>query len=413
MLQDRVLKRIEQRLLAIDVPVSLNLWNGRRFSSAGAAPTIEVTIKTPKALRSLIQPTLGRLAESYVEKEIDLHGSMRDIIAAGESLCNAPSAIYERGKSLFKWWKHTPQADRNSIQYHYDVSNDFYALWLDQRRVYSCGYFRHETDTLDQAQEQKLEHICRKLNLQRNERFLDIGCGWGALLLWAAEHHGVNGLGITLSRNQYEYVQSQIQARGLQGRCEVRLCDYRDLSETEPFDKISSVGMFEHVGRGNLPVYFGKIFRLLRPGGWVLNHGITAATLDNGGLGSGISEFIDKYVFPGGELVHVSDVIGAMAGQQLECWDSESLRPHYAKTLWHWVDRLEASKARAVELVGEDKYRIWQIYMAGSAHAFSRGWMSVFQVLAAKPLESGAVNYPLTREHVYADLTPARQCASA
>jgi cyclopropane-fatty-acyl-phospholipid synthase len=178
--------------------------------------------------------------------------------------------------------------------------------------------------------------------------------------------------------------------------------DYRDLPEAEPFDKIASVGMFEHVGRKNFPAYFGKIYRLLKPGGLVLNHGITSVRLDGGDLGSDLGDFIDRYVFPGGELVHVSAVTEAMSKQNLECWDVECLRPHYAKTLWHWVDRLEAGQDEAKRMVGEDRFRIWRIYMAGSAYAFERGWLSLFQVLAAKPLENGAVPYPLTREHVYA-----------
>jgi cyclopropane-fatty-acyl-phospholipid synthase len=178
--------------------------------------------------------------------------------------------------------------------------------------------------------------------------------------------------------------------------------DYRDLPETEPFDKIASIGMFEHVGKKNFPAYFGKIHRLLKPGGLVLNHGITSVRLDGGELGSDLGDFIDRYVFPGGELVHLSVVTEAMSKQNLECWDVECLRPHYAKTLWHWVDRLEAGQDEAKRMVGEDRFRIWRIYMAGSAYAFERGWLSLFQVLAAKPLENGAVPYPLTREHVYA-----------
>jgi len=221
------------------------------------------------------------------------------------------------------------------------------------------------------------------------------------MILWAVEHYGVRAEGITLSRNQYEYIQSEIQTRGLEGRCRVRLLDYRDLPETALFDKIASVGMFEHVGRKNLSVYFGKIYRLLKPGGLVLNHGITSASLDGSELGSGVGEFIERYVFPGGELSHVSQVAEALSRQTLECLDMECLRPHYARTLWYWVDRLETMQDEARRLVGEDRFRIWQIYMGGSAYAFERGWLSIFQILAAKPLNDGTVPYPLTREHVY------------
>ena len=190
----------------------------------------------------------------------------------------------------------------------------------------------------------------------------------------------------------------RIREAGLEDRCEVRLLDYRDVPEDEPFDKIASVGMFEHVGRKNLPLYFGKLRRLLKPGGLVLNHGIT---LKQGELGSDIGEFIDKYVFPGGELVHISRVIEEMSAQGLECHDVESLRPHYAKTLWHWCDRLEANADAARASVGEKLYRIWRIYLAGSAHAFERGWMSVYQVLAGRPGADGVLAVPPTRDYIY------------
>jgi cyclopropane-fatty-acyl-phospholipid synthase len=400
MLQNLMLKQVEQRLSQETWPVHFEFWNGKVLQLSGS-PQVVISIRSPKALGSLARPTLGRLARAYIEQHIDLAGSTKEIIGLGESLCNAGGPIVQGGRRRLGWWRHTRASDRRAISHHYDVSNDFYALWLDRRRVYSCAYFRNPEDSLDRAQEQKLDHICRKLNLQANERFLDIGCGWGGLMLWAAEHYGVQADGITLSKSQHEYVQSQIDARGLKQRCSVRLLDYRDLPETEPFDKISSVGMFEHVGQKNFPAYFGKIFRLLKPGGVVLNHGITSASLDGSELGSGIGEFIERYVFPEGELAHLSQVTAAMSRQNLECLDVECLRPHYAKTLWHWVDRLETMQQEARRNDGEDRSRIWKIYMGGSAHAFERGWLSIFQILAAKPLADGALAYPLTREHVY------------
>jgi len=400
MLQSQMIKMVESRLRRHNVPVSLELWNGQSLRLADQ-PAVKVRVNRPNALLNLANPSLGKLARSYVEREIDLAGTTRDIISLGESLCDEEVCVDKKGSRVLSWWRHSKPSDRKNISYHYDVSNDFYGLWLDARRVYSCAYFRSPEDTLEVAQEQKLEHICRKLHLRPGERFLDIGCGWGGLILWAAERHGVNATGITLSQNQYEYVSQQIKARGLENRVQVHLMDYRDVPESEPFDKIASVGMFEHVGRANLPKYFAKINRLLKPGGLVMNHGITSIGVQTEGLGSGISEFIDQYVFPGGELVHVSEVMGGMSRQGLECWDAECLRPHYARTLWHWVDRLEANEAEAKRLVGEEKYRVWQIYMAGSAHAFDRGWMSIFQVLGGKPLADGSMRYPLTREHVY------------
>lgn len=400
MLRTQMINLVERKLRYLVLPVSINFW-GERELRLGNPFKVKLSVRSPQVLGSLAKPTLGKLAKNYVEQQIDLEGDIRDIIRLGEVLCDAGSCIDRKNRMNLNWLLQPRQSNSKNISYHYDVSDDFYALWLDKRLVYSCGYFKHADDSLDLAQEQKLDHICRKLDLRAGERFLDIGCGWGGLFFWAAENYGVQATGITLSKNQYEHVRAEIIKRGLQSRCEVRLMDYRDMPETEQYDKIASVGMFEHVGKKNLPHYFGKIFRLLTPGGLVMNHGITAANLGTDGLGSGISEFVEQYVFPGGELVHVSSVIEAMSQQNLECVDTESLRPHYAKTLWHWVDRLEARRDEAKQLIGEKKYRIWQIYMGGSAHAFERGWMSLFQILAGKPLADGSLPYPFTREHFY------------
>ena len=401
-LDTALLGKIEQRIRELDVPLSITLWNGQRLSAADE-PAVNVTVRSRKALASLVRPTLGKLARYYVEEDLDVEGDSRQVIRVGEALSGVPGAPGNGAAAkLRKLFAHTRVYDSKAIRYHYDVNDDFFGLWLDRRRVYSCAYFRRPEDSLDLAQEQKLDHICRKLMLKPGERFLDIGCGWGALIAWAAEHYRVHATGITLSQNQYDYACEEIRRRGLQDFCEVKLLDYRDVPETEPYDKVASVGMFEHVGRKNLGVYFGKIFRLLRPGGLVLNHGITLNSVDQDELGGDIGKFIDEYVFPGGELAHISRVVQEMSVQGLESWDVESLRPHYARTLWHWVDRLEGNREAALAAVGEKVYRIWRIYMAGSAHAFERGWMSVYQVLAGKPTPDGKLGLPGTREYVYA-----------
>jgi cyclopropane-fatty-acyl-phospholipid synthase len=366
----------------------------------GPAP-VTLTVRTPQALMNLVNPSLGKLAKSYVEGEIDLEGNFRDVLRVGESLVAREHSVYNPRHHAWKWWRHSRAADRRSVQHHYDVGNDFYALWLDRNRVYSCAYFKEPDDSLDLAQEQKLDHICRKLMLKPGDRFLDIGCGWGGLVLWAVRNYGVAALGITLSRDQYEYAGARVRELGVGDRCEVRLQDYRDVSDEERFDKIASVGMFEHVGKRNLPTYFDKIHRLLRPGGLVLNHGITTNSLQDAQLGGGIGEFVDEYVFPGGELMHVTTVAEEMSRQGLEVWDAECLRPHYAQTLWHWVDRLEARRDEARGMVGQKRLRTWLIYMAGSAHAFTRGWISVYQLLGTKMQPDGMVAYPATRAHVY------------
>ena len=398
---DGVLGRIEQRLRDLDVPVSITLWNGRRLAVRETAG-VSVTVRSPRVLASFVHPTMGKLARHYVEQQLDVEGEARQILRASEALASSPDSANGTTSLLRRWIGHTRAFDSKSIRYHYDVSDDFYALWLDPRRVYSCAYFRGADDTLAAAQEQKLDHICRKLMLKPGERLLDIGCGWGALVMWAAEHYRVRATGVTLSQNQYEYARAKIREAGLEDLCEVRLLDYRDIPEDAPYDKIASVGMFEHVGRKNLPVYFGKIYRLLKPGGLVMNHGITLNSVDGEELGSDIGAFIDEYVFPGGELTHVSKVIAEMSEQGLESWDVESLRPHYARTLWQWVEGLETHRDAATAMVGEKTYRIWRIYMAGSAHAFERGWMSVYQVLAGRPLSDGRLGTASTRDYIYA-----------
>jgi len=397
---NRVQSLLERRLKDAQAPFNVRLWNGSAFAPFGPAP-VTLTVRSPQALMNLVNPSLGRLAKSYVEGEIDLEGNFRDVLRVGESLVAREHSVYHPRSRAWNWWRHSRAADRRNIEHHYDVGNDFYGLWLDRNWVYSCGYFKRADDSLDLAQEQKLDHICRKLMLKPGERFLDIGCGWGGLVLWAVRHYGVSAVGVTLSRGQYEAACARIRELGLSEHCEVRLQDYRDISDHESFDKIASVGMFEHVGKRNLGTYFAKIAHLLRPGGLVLNHGITTNSLLGAQLGGGIGEFVDEYVFPGGELVHVTTAIEEMSRQGLEVWDAECLRPHYVRTLWHWVDRLEARRELARALVGEKRLRTWLIYMAGSAHAFARGWISIYQLLGIKMQPDGAAAYPPTRGHMY------------
>lgn len=399
MLSDMLIRQLHYRLGKL--PVNVRLWNGEMIASPSA--NVELTVNSSQALRTLARPSMGRLARAYVEGAIDLAGRARDILALGKELCQ-DEICRERAFQLdWRWWRNSRRNARQNISYHYDVSNDFYELWLDPKRVYSCAYFETPDTDLATAQQAKLDLICRKLMLKPGERLLDIGCGWGGLIFNAVENYGVTALGITLSQNQHDHVAAEIERRGLQDRMEVRLMDYRDVPEDQPYDKIASVGMFEHVGRRHLPAYFGKIYRLLRPGGLVMNHGITSVALTAGGLGSGISEFIDDYVFPGGELQHASTVMQELAAAGLEPLDAENLRPHYGRTLWHWVEGLEANEQRAIELVGEHRYRIWRIYMAGSAYAFDNNWLALFQILGGRPADDGRQEYPFTRKHVYCD----------
>jgi cyclopropane-fatty-acyl-phospholipid synthase len=383
-----------------DLPITLVLPDGARVPLS-PSPAVEVVARTWRGLRALAKPAMGSLARAYVHGDIDFTGSARRVLGIAESMVGAVEHGRDHLRTRIKQFLHQRRSNRDNIAHHYDVSNAFYRMWLDERMVYSCAYFRDEAASLEAAQVAKLDHICRKLRIAPGERFLDIGCGWGALLFHAAERYGALAHGITLSQNQFDHVTREIAARGLSDRVRVELRDYVDLPDDAQYDKIASVGMFEHVGVARFPRYFGKIQRLLTPGGMVLNHGITHNPLSANSLGSGIGDFVEDYVFPGGELTHVSKVIEGMAREGLECVDAEALREHYAKTLWHWVDRLEAHIDEARREVGEERFRVWRIYLAGSAHAFDRGWLSLWQILAGKPLPDGRLPHPLTRDYMY------------
>jgi cyclopropane-fatty-acyl-phospholipid synthase len=300
--------------------------------------------------------------------------------------------------------RHSPRHDKEAISYHYDVGNEFYQAWLDERLVYSCAYFRHGDESLDEAQAAKLDHICRKLRLAQDERLLDIGCGWGGLIMHAVRHCGVRAVGITLSENQFRLANERIAQAGLAGRAEALLLDYRDALArfgSESFDKVSSIGMFEHVGLRNLAAYFGIVRDLLKERGLFLNHGITSVDVDNRPVGSGVSDFIEKYVFPQGELPHLHLVTREMSGQRFEVFDVESLRPHYAKTLAHWVTRFEAKLPQLRRSTPEKTLRIWRAYLAGCSHGFAQNWLNIYQVLGSKQTRPGLTRLPLTRDWIY------------
>ena len=408
--------------------ISVQLPHGQLMGAANAA--VKLTFSSWSSIARLKAGQIGALAEDYVEGKLQLEGAMRDVMRAVTRLLPGNPVESDTG-----WWSgmmrrtrslaaHTPSKDAAQIQFHYDVSDAFYELWLDPKRVYSCAYYSDLTDvaaTLTQAQEAKLDHICRKLMLKPGERFLDVGSGWGALLLWAAEHYGVMATGITLSKNQHAHVQKLIEKKGLGHRVSVELRDYRDLvigPDTPAFDKISSVGMFEHVGHANMTAYFEKIMDLLKPGGLVMNHGITAGGLENRQLGAGMGDFIEKYIFPGGELLHVSAVLEHMARAGLEMLDTENLRPHYARTLWDWSNALEQRLDEALEILAVDggveraekTLRAYRLYLAGSAMSFEEGWISLHQMLATKPATGEQADpgpkgtrtvYPFNRSYMY------------
>ena len=434
---ESLLPKIESQLATLAVPLALELPDGRRLAAPGSRVTLSFDHWT--SLAKLAARQIGAIGEEYVEGRVRIEGAMRDVIDAAVRLLPGNPAETDTG-----WWSrllrqaksrgaHTVERDARQIEFHYDVSDDFYALWLDPRRVYSCAYFRTPALTLAEAQEAKLDHICRKLMLRPGERFLDIGCGWGGLLLWAAEHYGVDATGITLSRNQHAHVERLIAERGLEGRVRVELCDYREFRPGRPFDKLASVGMFEHVGSANMAHYFRTVHDLLAPGGLVMNHGITSAQPDYRQLGAGLGEFIGKYIFPGGELLHIAQVLRELGGAGLEMVDTENLRPHYARTLWAWSDALEARLPEALDVLrrgpaapapgggrpdpAERTLRAYRLYLAGSAMSFEQGWIALHQVLATRPdgqLASGAMRgaqsvYPFVRDYIY---RPSEPCST-
>ncbi len=409
---------IENKLGALSIPVSMKLPDGQRVGAADAQ--VHFIIKDSSVLTHFAAGEVGALGEDYVEGKFQFNGSVRNLMSLASSILpGSPVEAAELGwltglvQRLVSVWRHSVERDARQIEFHYDLSDDFYALWLDPRRVYSCAYFRTPDMTIAQAQEAKLDHICRKLALKPGERFLDVGGGWGGLMLWAAEHYDVDVTGITLSHNQHAYVNKLIQEKGLSGRVRMELLDYRKLDESRPYDKISSVGMFEHVGRAQLVGYFGKLRRLVRPGGLIMNHGITAGGLSNTELGAGMGDFIEKFIFPGGELSHIHFVMQSLAEAGLEDLDVENLRPHYARTLWAWSDELEARLDEAKAILntpqGLRSLRAYRMYLAGCAMGFEHGWIALHQILA-QPQPAGRSDeldypadqaYPWRRDYIY------------
>ena len=443
----------------LDICIAVKLWAGPAFrvgecgpsepSAAAtlaenrvAEPPFALWFRTPSAVVSLV---LGRdplrLADAYFRGEVDIEGDLFAALALKDHLEQIKLSLGERCAAFFMALKlrslnrdrepagragrskapdggerplayrrtvhaQSKDADSQAIRFHYDVSNEFYRLWLDRAMVYSCGYFERADVDINEAQQAKLEHICRKLLLKPGERFLDIGCGWGALVIHAARHHGVRAHGITLSGNQLELARARIAAAGLQDRVTVELRDYRELDGETLYDKAASVGMFEHVGIENLPLYFDTVRRVLTPGGLFLNHGITH---EHSGWNHNLSsEFINRYVFPEAQLDAISNIQRFMEDARFEIADVEGLRAHYALTLRAWVARLEQRHARALEYVSETTYRVWRLYMAASALEFESGNLGIYQILARKRGAESHRTLPLTRRHLYLDQDRAR-----
>jgi len=400
--------------------VGVRLWNGTPWPDA-APRSATIVLNHPGALREMFHPAneVG-LAEAYLYNDFNVEGNIEDVFHLADALDQAtlggtkklriardllrlPAGAGRRpgrrGPARLKGKRHSVGRDRQAVTYHYDVSNDFYSLWLDRRMVYSSAYLGTPDDNLGQAQERKLDYICRKLRLQPGQHLLDVGCGWGGLVMYAVDHYGVDATGITISQPQVELANERIAKAGLSDRCRVEVRDYREVDEMQGYDALVSVGMFEHVGEAKLPEYFELAVGLLKPGGVFLNHGIARRATDKPRSGP---SFSNTYVFPDGELVPISTTLQAAEEAGLEVRDVESLREHYALTLRHWVRRLEAHHDEALKFVDEPTYRVWRLFMSGSAHGFTTGRLNVYQSLLVRVDAHGHSGMPLTRADWYA-----------
>lgn len=394
-------------------PVGLRCWDDSRLGPVGGTT---IVLRSPDALRRLFwAPDELGLVRAHVAGELDIEGDVFDVLALRELVADpdaglgmerraalrAAAAVGALGPPLrappeearVNGRRHSKQRDADAVRHHYDIGNDFYSLFLGDELAYSCAYFDRPDASLDEAQRAKFELICRKLGLRPGMRILDVGCGWGGFLLHAARHHGVVGVGVTLSPEQQALAVTRLAEAGLADAVEVRLADERDIDDG-PYDAIASIGMFEHVGRSRLADYATHLHALLGPTGRLLNHGISRPP---GPSAIARDSFAGRYVFPDGELHEVGVVVSVLQEAGFEVRDVQSLREHYARTLRCWVANLEARWDQAVALVGSGRARVWRLYMAGSALGFEAGRTSIHQVLAVRPDAAGASGMPTVR----------------
>ncbi|MFZ6648960.1 class I SAM-dependent methyltransferase [Undibacterium sp. TJN25] len=380
------------------LPLRVELWNGKHFDLSQAPPKVIIRIPQASALSYLLTPSLSNLGSAYVDGKIDIVGKPSEIISIGGEL--ASSTLKQEGKfaRIRRSFGRSKAKDAEAIRYHYDVSNDFYQLWLDENMLYSCAYFENGDEDLATAQLKKVDHILTKIRVRPGDKLLDIGCGWGGLVIRAAQKYGAHCVGVTLSENQAELARQRVAELGLSDKIEIRLQDYRDV--TGSFDRITSVGMFEHVGLLNLQSYFSKIHSLLADGGIAMNHGITSTDSESGETPYGGGEFIERYVFPHGELPHIGLVLKTMQEGGLEALDVENLRRHYAKTCAIWAENFEQHAEQIQDIAGDRRYRIWRVYLAGCAYAFESDWISLYQVVCTKAGRNQE-ELPWSRKYMY------------
>jgi cyclopropane-fatty-acyl-phospholipid synthase len=408
---------------------SVRLWDGSVVPMGGdVQPHLEVAIQGPGVIGSLIRrPTLDNLVRHFATGQLEIRGG--DMIEFFEAarvqksrarlkqlrkslllrsalpflLVPAEKAQLEHEYAGDEVGRATPdRKNQDYVRFHYDASNEFYQLFLGAEMQYSCGYFTDWSNTLEQAQHDKLEMICRKLRLKPGERMLDIGCGWGGLICYAAQHYGVTAKGVTLSQAQHDFVQAKIRRLGLERQVTVELRDYNSLDGE--YDKITSICMYEHVGVANHPTYFRKLYSLLRDRGILLNQGITRpAKFDKRRFNRirAPQRLLLKYIFPGCELDHIGHTCESMEACRFEVHDVEDWREHYALTARHWCQRLSARREEAIKLFGAERYRLWVAYLAGVSFGFLDGSLRVYQVVASKHADRGAAQLPPTRVDLY------------
>ena len=410
---DRALKTIAGGGLRERRTFGVRFWDGSALPPRGdAGPTIVVS--DPAALAHVArEPNQLGLGRAWVSGMLDVEGDLDAVLAlrhdfeglrlsGRDRLRTALLALRLVGPRVLRrpplptaearlsGRRHSLQRDSDAVRHHYDVPESFYRLVLGPTMVYSCAYFASPDDSLEEAQERKLELVCRKLRLEAGDRLLDVGCGWGSLILHAAMHHGVRGVGVTLSPAQADVARRRIREAGVDDLCEVRVADYREVADG-PYDAIASIGMYEHVGRSEITTYAQKLASMVRPGGLILNHGITRLTPG----ARSTRTFIGRFVFPDGELHPLTTVLRALESAGLELRDVESLREHYVLTLRRWLANLAANRAAAIAAADRERERVWRLYMTASASGFDDGDISVFQTLVAKP--GAAHRLPLGR----------------
>lgn len=375
-------------------PFTVTFWDGstEQFNE-GAAPLFHLTFHKPLHKSDVLSSTMNTLAEAYMDGTLTIEGDLEKII---ESAFNSKESFLNQSKlltNLSKIKRNSTKKSKEDISYHYDLGNNFYGLWLDETMSYSCAYFRTPEDTLYEAQMNKIHHTLNKLSLRPGQKLLDIGCGWGFLMIEAAKLYNVQVLGITLSEEQYKKVKQRIEEEGLTGQVEVRLVDYRELSKDKlSFDRIVSVGMLEHVGQANLPVFMEEVDKLLVEGGVALIHCITGLVETEG------NDFLNKYIFPGGYIPSIRELVDHMSAHNFRINDLENLRLHYHKTLQYWVRNFEANIAAVRELFDERFIRMWRLYLNACAANFTAGITNLHQFLITKGVNN---SLPMTRDYLY------------